>query len=375
MDSKKQPWLIIISGPNGAGKTTFHDRVLSENPFFKDALFANSDIEFKRLSQLPENKELIEGLQTKIQEKQNIIRKKLAKGFSVIMNNVGGNLQERISKKNSENVDYWYKQFIQYVHLPEGKEAIVSGVSTRHDLMTKVSSENLHERINMKMGKQNWYPLYKKSINTIEVQYAIEVAPIRRELENVETILQVQAGKNTLAKMYNAFENNRNIMLETTGSGMVVINMIKRAKEIYNYRVYSFHTYLLRPELSIARVQHRVKNGGHDVPVDAILRRYDAGLRLLPRVLSAVDVGIVLDNSGKKPYMPVFALTDGYITDFVQCPEYLKSIRQEMAEKYPQKSVQELLHTETPIELVKMTEQQRENFGQIVMSTLLGQIK
>ena len=73
--------------------------------------------------------------------------------------------------------------------------------------------------------------------------------------------------------------------------------------------------------------------------------------------------------------MPVFALTDGHITDFVQCPEYLRTIRQELAEKYPQKSVQELLHTETPIELTKMTEQQRENFGQIVMSTLLGQIR
>jgi predicted ABC-type ATPase len=37
--------------------------------------------------------------------------------------------------------------------------------------------------------------------------------------------------------------------------------------------------WLPSPEMSIQRVAHRVRSGGHFVPDDTVRRRYDAGLR------------------------------------------------------------------------------------------------
>ena len=75
---QNKPWLILISGPNGAGKTTFHDRILEQNPFLKDAVFANSDIEYAKLAEQPENtakfQELNAAINTKTEEiKSNIL--------------------------------------------------------------------------------------------------------------------------------------------------------------------------------------------------------------------------------------------------------------------------------------------------------------
>ena len=82
-----------------------------------------------------------------------------------------------------------------------------------------------------------------------------------------------------------------------------------------------------------------------------------------------------MDNSGRKPYMPIFAQCNGYITDFTQCPEYLQKSRNELLnmKEWPQKSVAELLHLQQNIDMSKMTEEQREVFGQIIITNLLNQ--
>ena len=103
--------------------------------------------------------------------------------------------------------------------------------------------------------------------------------------------------------------------------------------------------------------------------------RYDRSLKNLPKILSDVDIGIVMDNSGKKPYIPIFAQVKGNIINFAQCPEYLQPVHSQMIEKMPQKSVKDALHLQQDIDMSKMTEEQRENFGQIVISNLLGQIR
>lgn len=370
-----KPWLIIISGPNGAGKTTFHDRILEQNPFFKNALFANSDIEFSKLVLLPENQSFIQELEYNIKQTTENIRKKLLNKFKKTMDSISGNINERIERKNEGNKTFWQEQFALSAHIPTDQEYIVYGLISKNDLMHRISSPNVHERINAKADKNNWYKTYKKYINTIEVQEALYLQPIKEKLNKVYFCLQRRAAETTLSKIQKAFENGSNIIFETTGAGNMGARFAYKARTCYHYNVYGFYPYLLRPELSIARVNHRVENGGHNVPKDTVLERYDKSLHNLPTSLKEVDVGIVMDNSGKKPFMPVFAHAHGYIVDFAKCPEYLQSARQQMIEKLPQKSVKELLHLQQDVDITKMTEEQREIFGQIIISTLLGQIR
>lgn len=370
-----KPWLIIISGPNGAGKTTFHDRILEQNPFFKNALFANSDIEFSKLFSLPENQQIVIELEYDIKQTAENIRKKLLNKFKKTMESVSGNINERIERKNEENKEYWHEQYSLSAHIPSDQEYIVYGLTSKNELMHRISSPNVHERINAKQEKNNWYKTYKRFINTIEVQEALYLQPIKEKLTKLDFSLQRRAAEITLTKIQKAFENGTNIIFETTGAGNMGARFAHKARTVYHYNVYGFYPYLLRPELSIVRVNQRVENGGHNVPKDTVLERYDKSLQNLPTSLKEVDVGIVMDNSGKKPFMPVFAQAHGYITDFARCPEYLQPARQKMVEKLPQKSVKELLHLQQDIDMSKMTEEQRENFGQIIISTLLGQIR
>jgi predicted ABC-type ATPase len=56
------------------------------------------------------------------------------------------------------------------------------------------------------------------------------------------------------------------------------------------------------PNLNILRVADRVKLGGHDVPREDILRRYDRSLTNLNKAAKIVDRLILYDNSTDAGY-------------------------------------------------------------------------
>ena len=58
------------------------------------------------------------------------------------------------------------------------------------------------------------------------------------------------------------------------------------------------------PELAIARVRQRVREGGHNVPDDVIRRRFQrASLNFDEIYKRIVDEWAIYDNSGKKPLL------------------------------------------------------------------------
>ena len=71
--------------------------------------------------------------------------------------------------------------------------------------------------------------------------------------------------------------------------------MLKRIDELLAAKV-SF--WLNSPELAVNRVLQRVNEGGHNVPIDTIYRRYQAGINNLFRIYaSRVDYWLLADNS------------------------------------------------------------------------------
>ena len=74
------------------------------------------------------------------------------------------------------------------------------------------------------------------------------------------------------------------------------MRFIERAKASgYFVRLYFVGT--SDPSINIARVRARVDEGGHDVPVDKIVARYNRGIANLQRALPIVDRAYVFDNS------------------------------------------------------------------------------
>ncbi len=83
---------------------------------------------------------------------------------------------------------------------------------------------------------------------------------------------------------------------ETVMSHPSKIEFMRSAREA-GYRVTLIFVGVASAEISISRVKQRVANGGHDVPRQKIIDRYDRVMALLPQAIQAVDRALLFDNS------------------------------------------------------------------------------
>ena len=76
--------------------------------------------------------------------------------------------------------------------------------------------------------------------------------------------------------------------------------LIKAKSEGYFIRCFYFLTKSF--SINIQRVESRVSEGGHSVPEDKIIKRYNNSLGLLPELIDVCDSINVWDNSTDRPY-------------------------------------------------------------------------
>ena len=70
------------------------------------------------------------------------------------------------------------------------------------------------------------------------------------------------------------------------------------------YRLNLIYFWLQSPELALERVHRRVASGGHNIPEDVVLRRYERGrINLTQLYLPLCDTWVVYDNSGDEPHL------------------------------------------------------------------------
>lgn len=362
----QQPWIFIISGPNGAGKSTFYKRILSHNPFLSDAIFLNYDNTFKNFKELPEYSARYEQITSDMEYQINSANTNAAATFKKQMEQIAGNLNERITQP-IENKEYWHAQYLIFTHIPTGWEHLKENLNSAKDLAKKLGGQTIHDRINSKSENNNWYTNYKKFIHNLEIQKTIIINSAKKKTDALNAEIRRQALKTLRTNIDKSFATSKNIIFETTGAGITQIQ--KQAKK-YNYYIYGSHICVPHPEISVTRVQHRVENGGHDVPYNIILQRYEEHSQKLLDIIKQEDTAIIIDNSNKKPFNPIFILSNGRLINFTVCPEYLTDTHQQIKQICPEQSIQQLLKFQHHIDIKKLSEKQRENFGQFVISKL-----
>ena len=79
-----------------------------------------------------------------------------------------------------------------------------------------------------------------------------------------------------------------------------IVLLEKARKKGYFIRCYYVLT--ADPMINIWRVKSRVESGGHDVPEEKIIKRYDKALELIKDLVKICDVCHIYDNSGSKPF-------------------------------------------------------------------------
>ncbi len=112
-------------------------------------------------------------------------------------------------------------------------------------------------------------------------------------------VVGIKAARETLLRIQNALHNNIDLVIETTLSDKHRhVSLIEQAVA-KKYRIWLWYVGLDVPEFNTARVGQRVFNGGHDVPLEDILRRQQRSLHNLEVVLPVVDKAWIFDNSGR----------------------------------------------------------------------------
>jgi predicted ABC-type ATPase len=111
----------------------------------------------------------------------------------------------------------------------------------------------------------------------------------------------VAAGRLQLARMKQFIRQGKDFGFETTLAGKTYRPILRKMKE-RGYRLHLFYLWLPTVDMAIARVAHRVEQGGHNVPEPVIRRRFEVGLRNLSSVyLPFFDLWMMFDNSTVHP--------------------------------------------------------------------------
>jgi len=106
-----------------------------------------------------------------------------------------------------------------------------------------------------------------------------------------------EAGRIMLDRLKKLINDQVDFAFETTLSTKSYPSLLKSAKD-KGYKVWLLFFWLPNPDMAIARVASRVKNGGHFIPEEVIIRRYNRGIANLVNIYSQIaDNWFVLDNS------------------------------------------------------------------------------
>ena len=97
-----------------------------------------------------------------------------------------------------------------------------------------------------------------------------------------------------------ALQERKDFIFETVLSTERNLNLLRRAKE-HGYFIRCIYVLTNSPKVNILRVRARVDDGGHGVPEDKIISRYNKALKLVPELVELCDIMHIYDNT-KMPY-------------------------------------------------------------------------
>ena len=96
-------------------------------------------------------------------------------------------------------------------------------------------------------------------------------------------------------------EQMKEFCFETVLSTDRNLNLLKRAKE-KGYFIRCYYILTADPIINVWRVKARVESGGHDVPEEKIVTRYDKALMLVKDLIKVCDICHIYDNSADRPF-------------------------------------------------------------------------
>ena len=111
----------------------------------------------------------------------------------------------------------------------------------------------------------------------------------------------IKSGKLVLEQIKEYAENGVDFGFETTMSGVTYLKYFKMLKE-KGYKIHIYFLWIPSSQLAIARVKDRVAQGGHNVPVADIKRRFERSTgKFFKQYRLLADQWMLFNNEQSKP--------------------------------------------------------------------------
>lgn len=115
-----------------------------------------------------------------------------------------------------------------------------------------------------------------------------------------ETERHLIAGRQALTEQGAFIKARQSFIVETTFSGQAGFRLLHKARD-NGFQVNLTYMALRTFQQSIGRVHTRVLDGGHNVPVKDIVRRFDRVSTNINAAVKRVDFASIVDNTGLRP--------------------------------------------------------------------------
>ncbi len=139
----------------------------------------------------------------------------------------------------------------------------------------------------------------------------------------------IKAGKKAIAEINYCLENNLSFTQETTLAGHRVEKTIRQARR-QGYYVTMFYVGLSSKEESLNRIANRVKKGGHDIPKNDVIRRFDNRINSLKKIVPLCDEVIFYDN--ENGFVKVAEIINNKFSyTNVYRPQWIEDFKRELA--------------------------------------------
>ncbi len=133
-----------------------------------------------------------------------------------------------------------------------------------------------------------------------------------------------QAGKEAITQAKTFIDLQQSFLIETTLSSQQPLILLKKAKA-KGYKTEIVYMIIDGISSSKERIKARVIKGGHDIPEDALNRRYERSFNNLIKASFYADVIHIYDNS-KNKRRKILSITDRTLSLYDEVPTYLNNI-------------------------------------------------
>ena len=113
----------------------------------------------------------------------------------------------------------------------------------------------------------------------------------------------IRSGRLVLEEIHGFARKEADFGFETTLSGKSYVNLLKALKR-QGYKLHLFFLWVPGPELAVARIKERVAEGGHNVPIQDVKRRFNRSISNFFRLYEPLlDSWMFFNNAGSVPIL------------------------------------------------------------------------